>query len=79
MSKVINLEVIDMYNGVVVLETETGFEVEIDFESLPSNLKVGQVIKCAMTLHTATAHKEVYIPNEDEYRKKLPNGKVLTY
>lgn len=77
MSKVINLEVVDILYGVAVLETESGFEVEMDFESLPLNLKVGQTVKCAMSLDTNTAHKEQYIPTEDEYRKKLPNGKLL--
>lgn len=77
MSKVINLEVVDILDGIVVLETEGGFEVEMDTDSLPTNLKVGQSIKCAMTLNTNTNHREMYIPTDDEYRKKLPNGKVL--
>lgn len=77
MSKVINLEVVDILDGIAVLETETGFEVEMDFESLPANLKVGQTVKCAMSLNTNTNYKEMYIPTEDEFRKKLPNGKLL--
>jgi hypothetical protein len=64
-------------DGIAVLETESGFEVEMDLDSLPPNIKVGQTIKCAMTLNPTTNHREMYIPTEDEYRKKLPNGKVL--
>ena len=72
MSKVVNLEVIDIVDGVAVLETESGFEVEMDFDSLPHNIKVGQVVKCAMTLHTTA-----YNPAERESRKSLPNGRML--
>lgn len=79
MSKVINLEVIDILEGVVVLETESGFEIEIDFDSLPSNIKIGQTIKCAMSLNTQTSHKKQYRPTEKEYKNKLPNGRLLSY
>lgn len=79
MSKVINLEIVDIFEGVAVLETESGFEVEFELTSLPENVKVGQTIKCAMSLDTNTVHKELYIPTEEEFRKKIPNGKLLTY
>jgi hypothetical protein len=76
-SKVVNLEVIDIVDGVAVLETESGFEVEMDFDSLPHNIKVGQVVKCAMTLHTTAYNKELCAPAERESRKSLPNGRML--
>lgn len=79
MSKIINLEVVDILDGFAVLETDKGFEIEMDLDSLPLNIKAGQTIKCAMSLNTNTVHKEEYIPTEEEYRKKIPNGKLLSY
>lgn len=76
MSKVITLEVVDIFDGIAVLETEGGFEIEIDLESLPQNLKVGQSVKCSMTLNPTTVDKERYVSGS---KKDFPNGKQLTY
>lgn len=78
MSKVINLEIVDILDGIVVLETESGFEVEMDSDSLPLNIKVGQTIKCAMTLNTNTQYKEEYILTEEQ-TKKLTSNKIPMY
>lgn len=75
MSKVINLEVVDILDGIVVLETESGFEIEMDCDSVPDNIKIGQSIKCVLSLNTNTVYKESY----EKDNGRLPNGKHLTY
>lgn len=79
MSKIINLEIVDIFEGIAVLETESGFEVELELDSLPSNVKVGQTIKCAMTLDTNTTHKQVSLIVQEDYSKKSLGSKLLSY
>lgn len=76
MSKILNLEIIDIYEDVAVVETDDGIEAEIDLRMLPDNLKIGQSIKCVLSLNTNTVYRDIYDQKESA---KLPNGKLLSY
>ena len=76
MSKSLNLEVVDIVDSIVVMEADNGFVVELEIDTLPANIKIGQSIKCIFSLNPLTVHRESYEPKQ---HKNLPNGKMLSY
>lgn len=59
MSKVINFEIVDIdeIEKVVSVESESGFTTDLDLTELPDNIKVGQTLKCIISL-SAVSQKE---------------------
>jgi hypothetical protein len=81
-SKLVNLEVVSIEDGYAVLEAENGSQVEFDFEYLPPNLREGRFLKFVIshTDYNIDDEEVLYTSRKtDNYKKELPNGKLLSY